>query len=316
MKKTVYFLAPKNKWWTYFYYKKITEYLIKNYNKEYNIIFCNSLFDYIKLHFIKTDITFSIIPFFFKPLCSKKYIFNLHWNYKVERKNKWLWVKLLYLTELNLWFSDKIMLTSYYLADKLWFRKKYNKKIEILPNFIEKTEKKNIASKKNKYNFLTITSFKFLKKWKWVINLWKIIKEIWELNPNKKVIFSIIWNEKNKNWEKIHQEFNTIKFPKNTRIIWKWWLNKKQIKKEFLKHNTFLYWSELDNTPGVILEALNYNLKVLVNNFESFSYFLPHECICKNEKEMIKKINNKKEYTAKIYYLEDIIKKILNNFIL
>jgi hypothetical protein len=96
-KKNIYFLAPKNKWGTYFYYKEISEYLIKNNSDIYDIKFVNSLFDYIKLHFIKVDIIFSIIPFVFKPLWSKKYIFNLHWDYKRERKNKWLWVKLLYL---------------------------------------------------------------------------------------------------------------------------------------------------------------------------------------------------------------------------
>ena len=124
-KKKIYFLAPKNKWWTYFYYKEIVSYLDKNYWENYDVYFLNTFFDYIKLHFIKSDIIFSIIPFVFKPLFTKKYIFNLHWNYKIERKNKWLWVKLLYLTELNLWFSNKIMLTSYYLADKLKFRNKY-----------------------------------------------------------------------------------------------------------------------------------------------------------------------------------------------
>ena len=122
--KTVVFIAPKWKWWTYYYYKDITDYLIENCKSEYNVIFCNSLKDYIKRHFKKADIIFSIIPFFFKPLWAKKYIFNLHWNYKIERKSKSLWSKLQYLAWLNLWFSDKILITSYFLADKLWFRNK------------------------------------------------------------------------------------------------------------------------------------------------------------------------------------------------
>jgi len=75
--------------------------------------------EYLLWHFKKADIIFSIVPFFFKPIGAKKYIFNLHGNYKIERKNKGLGVKLMYLTEFNLRFSDQIMLVSYYLADKL-----------------------------------------------------------------------------------------------------------------------------------------------------------------------------------------------------
>jgi len=77
-KKKIIFLAPKNEGGTYFYYKEISEYLIQNYSDIYDVYFCNSLKDYIKLHFIKTDIIFSIIPFLFKPILTKKYIFNLH----------------------------------------------------------------------------------------------------------------------------------------------------------------------------------------------------------------------------------------------
>ena len=58
-----------------------------------------------------------------------------------------------------------------------------------------------------------------------------------------------------------------------------------------LKNNDyFLYWTYLDNFPGVILEAIASRIKVLVNDFESFKYFLPKDIICKNEDEMVEKI--------------------------
>jgi len=47
---------------------------------------------------------------------------------------------LLYLARNNLRFADKIMLTSYFLADKLNFRKQYENKIVIIPNFIDEKE--------------------------------------------------------------------------------------------------------------------------------------------------------------------------------
>lgn len=308
-KKKIYFLAPKNKWGTYYYYIDISDYLIKYNSDEYNIVFCNSLLDYIKLHFVKSDIIFSIIPFFFKPLFTKKYIFNLHWNFKVERKNHSLGVKLLYLSELNLWFSDQIMLTSFYLADKLKFREKYNDKIIIVPNFVEKTRIKNQQLEMNNFNFMTITSFKFYDKWKWIVNLWNVIKIIAEKNLDKQINFTIIWNEENNIFHKIKYEFDKINFWENVSIIWKWWLSKNEIEKEFLIHNNFLYWSELDNYPGVILEAINYNLKVYVNNFESFKYFLDERIICENINEMIERYDEKiYANKTKIFSLDNIVK--------
>lgn len=312
-KKKIYFLAPKNKWGTYYYYKNISEYLIQNHSDTLDVYFVNSLIDYIKLHFIKTDYIFSIIPFFFKPIFAKKYIFNLHWNFKIERKNQWLGVKLLYLSELNLLFSDKIMLTSFYLADKLMFREKYNDKIIIVPNFVEKNFRKNKKLEKNDYNFMTITSFKFYKKWKWIINLWNVVKNIANQNLDKNIKFTIIWNEENRIFYAVKSEFDKINFWKNVNIFWKWWLNKEQIEKEFLMNNTFLYWTELDNYPWVILDALNYNLRVYTNNYESFKYFLDENILCGDIDEMEKKCQNKNyKNNTELYSLEDIIQYILN----
>lgn len=289
--KTIYFLAPKTKWGTYYYYKEISDFFINNHPNKYKIIFCNSIFDYILLHFKKSDVVFSIIPFIFKPLFCKKYIFNLHWNYKIERKNKWFWVKLLYFAELNLWFSDIIMLTSYFLSDKLDFTKKYYNKIKIIPNFTKNSYNKNQQLKENDFNFLTITSFKFYEKWKWIINLWNVIKLIWEAFPNKIINFTIIWSEENDNFKNIKLEFDKIKFTQNIIINFKWWLTKEEIYNEFLINNFFLYWTYLDNYPWVILDAINANLKVYVNNYESFKYFLDDSLICNNEIEMFNKIS-------------------------
>jgi hypothetical protein len=56
------------------------------------------------------------------------------------------------------------MLTSYYLADKLSFRKKYEDKIVIISNFIKNVKFRNKQLESNKYNFLTITNFGFYEK--------------------------------------------------------------------------------------------------------------------------------------------------------
>lgn len=290
MKQKIYFLAPQNTWGTYYYYKNISDYLIKYYSHEYDVYFCNSFLDYIKLHFIKTDFVFSIIPFLFRPIRTRKYFFNPHWNYKVERRNKWLWVKILYLTELNLLFCNKIILTSYFLSDTLHFREKYNSKIQIIPNFVAERIPKINLDVENKYNFLTITSFDFKKKWDGVISLLRVIQKLWNTLENQKITFSIAWKREWKNYEKVYSIFKEMTFPDNVIINWLWWINKEDMTKNFLMHNTFLYWSGLDNTPWVILDAMNYNRKIYTNNFESFSYIVPEECICHDEDEMLEKI--------------------------
>jgi predicted PolB exonuclease-like 3'-5' exonuclease len=54
-------------------------------------------------------------------------------------------------------------------------------------------------------------------------------------------------------------------------------------------------------------------MKVLVNDFESFKYFLDKKNICKGEEEMIDKFfyirQNEKDYLEK-YNVQNVIKKI------
>jgi len=85
------FMAPESKGGPYHIYKEIVKELNKKYWNQVEAYFFNSKKDWLKLHFTKFDVIFSVIPFLFKPLGTKKFIFNLHWNYKIERKKKWLW---------------------------------------------------------------------------------------------------------------------------------------------------------------------------------------------------------------------------------
>lgn len=290
MRKKIYFIAPKNKGGTYFYYQNLFKYLKEHHWDELEVHLCNTFFSYIKLHFLRADYIFSIIPFFFKPLFTYKYFYNLHGNYKEERKNKSIWVKLLYLSELNLFFSDKIILTSYYLAHTLKFSKSQLHKTIILKNYVLENFSESKFQKSTKLKFLTITSFDFKKKWEGVINLLNVIQRLWNELPDENISFTIVWKKEWDNYQRIYDEFENMVFSKNTVIRWTGWLSEIDLEKEFLSHDTFLYWSMLDNTPGVLLEAMNYKRKIYVNNFESFSYILPWEAICDNEDIMFNKI--------------------------
>jgi len=74
------------------------------------------------LIFLKIDVLFSVIPFIFRPIWVKKYIFNPRGNFELEKK-------------------------------KIWWKK---------------------------YKILTITSFKFFDKWKWILNLWNVVSKLWK----------------------------------------------------------------------------------------------------------------------------------------
>lgn len=309
MKKIV-FIAPKNKGGTYYYYQNISQELQKN--KDLRIIFISSFFWWIKYHFLSADTIFSIVPFVFKPLWAKKYIYNLHGNYHIERKNKWLWVKLLYLSELNLRFSDKIMLTSYYLADKLWFRKKYNHKIIIVPNCIQNinynTNEKEYDD--TQYKILTVTSFDFYDKWKWIINLKKVIKWLAE-NTDKKIVWSIVWNTEHRNFGLIQSEFEKVRIKnKNVTINFLWRKDRTKLVDLYKSNDRFLYWTALDNYPTVILEAMAYGMKVFVNNYESFRYFLDNNIIYENEERMIRGIFSNRVSNAQLASSHNVFAEI------
>lgn len=313
-------MAPETKWWPYHIYKELVEWLNKKYWNELEVYFFNSKKDWLKLHFVKFDYIFSVIPFLFKPIWTKKFIFNPRWNFELEKKKNNLWNKLLYLANYNLKFSDNIWIVSIFLADKLKFRKKYKDKIIIIPNFID-TKNYDFWEKQydnTKYKILTITSFKFFDKWKWILNLWNVIFRLWK-KTNKEIIWTIVWNDNSENFKKIKQEFDKNQFSNNVKINWKWWKNKEELKNELKNNDYFLYWTYLDNFPWVILESIVTKMKVLVNNFESFKYFLPENIICKSENEMVEKILkddikmiNTWEF-GKDKILEDVYKLINDN---
>ncbi len=304
-------MTTENKWWPYYICKDFCDYLSEN--TKHEVYLFRTKKDYLRLHFSKFDLIISVIPFLFKPLWAKRFFYYLHGNYKNERKNTWLWTKLLYFAWLNLWFCDKILLTSYFLADKLWFRDRYSKKINILSNYV-KPVTKNKHLKENDLKFLTITSFSFYEKWKWVINLWDVIKRVWEAYRKDRVIFDIIWDTKTDFFKTIKESFDKIEMWENIEVHWKWFVRKELIEKEYHSHNNFLYRTNLDNTPWTVLEALNYGLNVYTNNYESFQYFLDKKYICNNEDEMVEKII-KKEDTRWILNEKMLFESVCNDLI-
>ncbi len=313
-------ISPESKWWPYHIYKELNEFFI---SKWIDSRLINTKSWYLLAHFQKYDYILSVIPFLFKPILSNFYLFNPRWNWELEKFNKRLWNKLLYLSNYNLKFCDNIILTSYFLADKLNFKEKYIDKIHIFPNFINPQENKLIQKDKfsSTIKIITITSFKFYQKWLWIINLWNIISTLWK-SINKNIEWTIVWKAENKNFFDIYNIFKNINFSKNTKVIMKWWLKKEEIQKELLSNDIFIYWTELDNFPTILLESMSNWLITLANDFDSFKYFLPKEILMKSEEEMINKlykIINNNDFTLSYTSIEFSKKfdknKVINEFL-
>lgn len=315
MKKLV-FISPKWKWWTYYYYKDITEYLINNYWNKYDVIFCNTLSDFLLRHFKKADIIFSIIPFFFKPLWAKKYIFNLHWNYKKERESNNLWAKLQYFAWLNLWFSDNILMTSYFLADKLWFRDKYKDKILISPLFLKDIKGSVRKNHHSPLRLLTVSSTNFLEKWMGVYYLAEQIFKIKGIDIFWKVVFP--WNIDNRKF--ILDKISKLSKRKNIRYEVLNFISREELGDLYNKSDIFVYATNLDTWWWVIMEACSYWLPIILMPYELWEYIYPDFFI---EKENIEiKINNittnyvnfsnKSINFAKKYIIEKIVSKFIS----
>jgi len=295
-------VAPKTKWWPYHIYKKLENVLSK---QGFEVEFMHSISGYIKAHFKRCDCVLSVLPFLFRPLRTRKYYFNPRGNWEIEKHKKTIGNKLQYLSKHNLKIADKIILPSLFLADKLWFRHTYEKKIVIMPNFIDCNEYNwHIReSLQQKLHIITVTSFKFYKKWESILSLGNVIKNVGKL-LNKEIAWTIIGNDTSENFKSIHKKFEEIEFSKNTHIDWKWWMNKEQIIQELGKNDIFLYRTGLDNFPTIVLEGMASGLVCLTNNFESFRYFLPSFVISNTEKEITEKLvnivnNYNKEYSKK-----------------
>lgn len=309
--KSILFSVARWNWGASKVYKDIVYYI--NHKYWYNIELVHPMKNWIFSHFKTYDIVFSSIPFFFKPKTSKFYSI-LVWNYKKEASIFTIkWLISLFFRPITFSFSDKIILMNNYLLNKVISLKKYNRKVVIIPNFIDFQSFKNFRylkietiknnfSEYNKIQIFTLTWFTYYDKAKWVINLKKVLLSLANKYPNKEIVWNIAWNSNNKIFDKIIKNFDDLGKIWNLSINWLWWINKNELEKQYKINDLFLYWTELDVFPTVLLEMWAIWMPILVNNFESFKDDIPTELICKDEVEMLYKIENfSYKYIQKIW---------------
>lgn len=325
MKRTkIAFMAPEWQWWPYFIYKDFVDWLNKNYSDRFDVYFFSSKSDWFKLHFVKYDFIFSVIPFLFKPILTKYFYISIYWNYNTEKRKNSLWNKLLYLMNLNIIFADKIILSNLFLVEKINFLKKYEDKFFILPNPIDTKlyTLKNIEFKKDiskdSINILTVSSTKFFEKWMWIVDLGNQMKNINNININWTIV--AWWNDEFK--QKIEKEFYKNHFPSNIKITWLWWLSKDELDNYYKKSDIFIYWTRLEVWGQTIMEAMGYGLPVILLDYEWWKYTYPKDIITDNIKISLEKVIKNYDFYSKLgidfikQYEKDFVIKMLYNFIL
>ncbi|MDC0506141.1 glycosyltransferase [Candidatus Gracilibacteria bacterium] len=291
------FLAPETKGGPYYLYKDIVDFFERNYNEEIEVYFFNSRFDWLRLHFKHYDVVCSVIPFLFKPIGVEKYIYNPRGNFDIEKKKNKLGNKLLYLARNNLEFADRVWLNSYFLADKLNFKKLYDQKICIIPDFITIDGKSKIRKNPHggdEIKILTVSSTKFLEKALGTVDLKKQLSKVTDSN----ITWTIIAGGNKENFEKVKDQFDAITLPNNLKIEWIDWVGKDILKDYYKESDIFLYGTRLDTWGGVIMEAMSYGLPVILLEYELWKYIYPKKIITNNIINKISDIEkNYKEYS-------------------
>lgn len=290
-KKKIVFVSSK-KWWAYSYLKWVSEYLYQNHREKYDIEFRTSIVWYIYSHFEKSDVLITMIPFFFKPSQVGKYVYSLHGNYMIEREKLSLGVKLLYLTENNLDFSDSILLTSYFLADQLDFRSKYNEKIIINPCTIQKTHENIFISITEPIKLLTVSSADFLDKGMWLYDIASELSHIQETDIKWDVVLP--WNLKNR--EKIISKISRLEIPQSLEIVYHDYVEPSALSKLYQKSHIYIYWTWLETWWNTIMEAMSYWKPVVLLPYKLWEYIYPEELISNDVEESVKNIMNNYVY--------------------
>jgi hypothetical protein len=197
-----------------------------------------------------------LIYFFCKLFMSDGYkmTFFLHWDFMTESKNKVFRKKKLYrivhfyiLNNSSLvlvpsnWLKNRLQ--SYWINDTIsvinhWYIPIYNR------------PQKKIQGKI--IEFVTTTNFNYEDKYLWVK---KLITYLEKLDIKYKL--NVIW------WWKFLDDFKEINNKKN--IKYHWYLTKKWILSIYSISDIFVYNSNLDSWPLVVLEAIDFWLPVITN---------------------------------------------------
>ena len=223
----------------------------------------------------KTDIVHTTIPITFR-LWKKPVILTLHGNYKQE-KNIW---QSMHPTAIKR--ADIVTVPSQYLKNELGIENAL-----VIPNAVDVPTSIQ-RTDKNKINFLSIGNFYFKDK---ALGVLKIIDILNQLKKETRLDFEYHILGKGKYLEFVKNESKKYQL-KN--IFFEGFIDPKSY---YSKTDIMLYYSDHDNMPLVIMEAMSYGIPVITNRVGAVNEMIDHQTdgyVAKNDDdylEFFKKIS-------------------------
>lgn len=217
----------------------------------------SSLIDWVKLHFNRRHWVISVIPFFFM-LNKERLILNIRGNYRHEKR---LTNPLSLLYGYNLKIANQVVLPSQYLQRELELPQ-----AKIIPNCTAIKYQAGLKKDPGRpVQLVTITNFDFRPKAQGVCSLINIVNQL-ETRPVEFHVYgSGKWLEYTQNQ---HETHNYKKFPVYFHGSFK------SAEDILPDKDVFLYWSEFDNMPNVLLEAAACGLPVVANRYGAYEEIL------------------------------------------
>lgn len=265
--------------------KKLEE---KNYKVRLYNTYLKSAFS---LFFEKKDVLITLIPLPFR-FRAKKYIQNIKGQFYQEKH--FIRNPFAYLYPRGMKIADVVVVPSKFLKEDL-INKNSKWKLKqaiIIPNGVKLEEKAELKNKKD-IRIITATNFSFPIKSRGVL---KLVKAISEVSPkkidklDKKIVFEIFGE--GHFLEEIKEQSKELIKQKNNNINIKFKGFSKNLKKEFLNTDLFLYWSKHDNMPNSVIEAMSYGLPIICNDVGAIKEIIKtsKEGIISTEKNLVNNI--------------------------
>jgi len=260
-KLNILFLAPRKIGGPHLSLKRLSNYLLKK-NLIYGDFYSSINGFLIGIFSRKYDLIHTILPVPFN-IWGTPILLNIRGNYKLERGLK---NPLAFLYPISIFFSRQIVSPSNFLVKKLNLNN-----IKVIPNFVNEDlfnlKKEKRLNVKDEINLITLTKFHFKDKAYGILKLVKILNRI---NSKKKINFSIIGG--GIYLDEVKDLIMELDLNRNLNIIW---LNfQKEPFNFLLKSDIFVYYSNLDNFPNAILEAMAVKLPVITNNIGAVEEFI------------------------------------------
>jgi glycosyltransferase involved in cell wall biosynthesis len=195
----------------------------------------------------RKDAVISNVPLPFR-FGAKTYILNIHGDFSIERhlfRNP-----LAFLYPVALRVADGVVVPSEFLRNRL------NLDARIIPNAIPRTSGRKVTA--GSARLMTTTSFAFRAK---AFGVLQLAKALASLHPATKVTYDVFGD--GTFLDAVKREVSSLHFDPLITVAFRG--RSSEIAKELLASDAFLYWSELDNMPLAVFEAMAAGLPVICN---------------------------------------------------